>query len=488
MDDKKIIIEDYSKDQTKYLREVLKDATGKIEFPKEKIIVKGEKSPEEWKNKVSGRNDFGVLRINTQKLDIIGGHIYVPEPATSGENSEPRNIRDRSVRPTWNLDGSKNVNFYGTITESSNTVENNTTDKVGQDVSRFEDNWEGEHSWNINNSENISLYDCISKFSYADGAYIRNSNNIYFENFKTFYNGRQSVGISSGSNIHFKNFIGVRSRRGFFDMEPYSDNQIIEDVWIEGGYADLPYLQILPMGGKGTIKNILITGLNVRNQGATTTLGGDRRGGNARESIIFSGLTRIGSTGARHGVYRCTDNDNFLVEDTFETVDDLGVVAVFENSKGVTIRNSGFPRGKYIILLGDTTPEDVTIYDVKQDLVFLKGNEEIPVIQSNPSIEEKNRLPFSVSELTQKRYDSLGRVYIDPEAPVVVEPDPIPEPTPEEPPVVVDPKPTPTPDKPIETDEEALDMAQKILDFLKKKSSLIAIGVIAVIILLIILL
>ena len=63
-----------------------------------------------------------------------------------------------------------------------------------------------------------------------------------------------------------------------------------------------------------------------------------------------------------------------------------------------------------------------------------------------------------------------------------------PEPTPEEPPVVVDPKPTPTPDNPIETDEEALDMAQKILDFLKKKSSLIAIGVIAVIILLIILL
>jgi len=52
---------------------------------------------------------------------------------------------------------------------------------------------------------------------------------------------------------------------------------------------------------------------------------------------------------------------------------------------------------------------------------------------------------------------------------------PIPEPTPEEPPVVVDPKPEPTPDPipepepPIETDEEALDMAQKILDFLKKK-------------------
>ena len=44
------------------------------------------------------------------------------------------------------------------------------------------------------------------------------------------------------------------------------------------------------------------------------------------------------------------------------------------------------------------------------------------------------------------------------------------------------------PETPIETDEEALNMAQKILDFLKKKSSLIAIGIIAVIILLIIIL
>jgi len=44
------------------------------------------------------------------------------------------------------------------------------------------------------------------------------------------------------------------------------------------------------------------------------------------------------------------------------------------------------------------------------------------------------------------------------------------------------------PDKPIETEEEVLDMAQKILNFLKRKSSLIAIGVIGVIILLIILL
>ena len=69
---------------------------------------------------------------------------------------------------------------------------------------------------------------------------------------------------------------------------------------------------------------------------------------------------------------------------------------------------------------------------------------------------------------------------------------PDPEPTPDEPPVVVDPDPEPitepTPDKPIETDEEALDMAQKILDFLKKKSSLIGIGIIILIILLIILL
>ena len=74
---------------------------------------------------------------------------------------------------------------------------------------------------------------------------------------------------------------------------------------------------------------------------------------------------------------------------------------------------------------------------------------------------------------------TTGGAVVEPEPEPTPDPKPIPEP---------EPTPDPEPDKPIETDEEALDMAQKILDFLKKKSSLIVIGVIAVIILLIILL
>lgn len=479
------------KDQTAFLRPIIADTTitnyqftqGNSEI---EVLCTGMMEGDGDLVPKGDLGAYGIIRLENRKDVILSGKsiedktlIYTKEPAVADgdrdgdhitEADDPTNSSNMSQRKFFRVLGCENI-----LVENFEVRSNNDTPVFKAGRPEYEARFEFEHGFDIQDSKNITLRNLYARYIWGDGVYLKNVEDVLMENVTIDWNGRQGGAVISGKNIVIDNFKVLNSRRSGFDVEGNSTSDDAGMVVIKNSSFNT-HLLGLPMGGAGAVSEVL----SVKNDYLKSNPFYSRGDGNTRKrsKIILSHChTQL------LGSYEFTND--ILIENNYNDVPFyFGVgICTLTSCKNVVIRNNKIALEKEIVspfwsieLKGTTTLDDVKFYNNDMPIkVILQDGTIVDPPEYIPTEEEKNSIPFEVSERFQYEYDvALDRL----EQPI---PEPIPEPKEE-----VEPPKEETPEAvipPIETDAEAVATMARLLAYVKKNFKLIAIVAIAVIVL-----
>jgi len=387
-------------------------ATGKLEGEDFRghhgiLRIEGENRPQ----KISGKSKEDRTVIYTKapavpELDIDGDHIG--DSAFSSATMSQR----KYLRVEADVDGfeAENIIFRGD--------NNKSVFKPG--FPEYESNFEFEHGIQ-NTGSNSTFKNIHSEFIRGDGFYANGGKNVNVIDCSVNWCGRQGGAVVAGENYFIKNYNCFGVRRSDFDIEANNTFAVVNNVFLIGGTSNA-YLSGVPMGGKGQVTNILIRDRDFQWGNLISILGSHSRG-YLREKIIIDGIKMRAAFKSASAPLRIEDASDVLIENIFDCLLHPTRSNVLFSLRGacknIVIRNCDFENAKYIKLEDDTKPENVIVYDVKQDLEFLylDGTTE-PVIQKIATEKEKKELPFEVStELYGRYYRDYEQDEKDTEAP-----------------------------------------------------------------------
>lgn len=250
-------------------------------------------------------NTEGTLLLKDRRNVVFDGNGATLVAFTDGAGASPP---DPAFAHKWPRARGRIIIFGGDNVTVTGFVLRGGHPNGGTDEFAYVPALEAQHGVTFQQTVGSSFTNSQVFDVYGDFAYSANSHDILISGLHCRRNGRQGVAVSSGTNIWVTGNDMADMRRAAFDLETNNNNEVIDNVHIEGNTTVNHRLLWLANAGNGYHQsNIFLRGNNVGQpvgfQVLTPTGLGGKRGPYFVEGNTFD---CAGSSSASFGFTRCT--------------------------------------------------------------------------------------------------------------------------------------------------------------------------------------
>jgi len=384
------ILEDYN--NTRILRDTFKEANTVYQFPEGDFYTYGI-LPEDPINKYNHHGEIieikqgahGIVRVEDKDhVTILGNEngttLFNIAPAVWDGDDDGDGMTDRGYPTTGSTMSQRkfirliNSNYpfiYNIGVRSSNDTPVHKPNRP-----EYDPHYEFEHGIHAQGSKFVHIENFIADYIYGDGIYLNDCWDVYVKNAVINWNGRQGSSMISGGRAYFEQINIANSPRSGFDIEGNSIEDNSKDFVITYSRFNNQLLG-LPMGGGGSVKNVLSINNIYETRGIYSRGDGKTR---IRENIMY-----VRHNARNFGDYEVTEN---ILIDGIEQVDlkhNSLILGSFMDCIGsVTIRNNDLPNygwgGSgdepfFIVTAKGMSVSQFKIYNNKQEIGVLFTDE-----------------------------------------------------------------------------------------------------------------